>query len=369
MIKKVYIRNFKGLTELSVDNISRITIFGGKNNVGKSTLLEALFMFLDRFNANMTIRQLNWRGVREISLTPNDIFYPIFNDFNINNTIEIDITNDHDITETIHIKLKNQSSESFIKPNIKNSIVGAINTNQEPLPTTTLEINYKRSNDNNRQIINLFLNKNGMGINSLNGNKTNISAAFLPAKSHVNPSQNAIEYSNLDIDDRSESIVDFLNIIEPRLKSLSVITSHSGHSMIYGDIGLSKKLPISYMGDGMSRLLSIILSIASNENGIVFIDEIENGIHYSVMPKIWEALMKASRQFNCQIITTTHSYECIQAAILGLADNNKDDNRDGNKDDFSYFRLEKNKKKNSISAKYYDYDVLNSALENGWEVR
>lgn len=359
MIRKINIKNFKGLIDLTSPNISRITLFGGKNNVGKTTLLEALFMYFDRLNANMTIRQLNWRGINEIALTPENIFYPIFSKFDISNTIEISITNDQSITELMSINLKNEFRKSIVKGNINNNNIVEINTNQESLPTLILEISYKKTNES-EQKVDLSLNRDGLGINTQNGRLLDSKASFLSAKLHANPVENAIQYSALDLGGKSESVIEFLKIIEPRLRSLSVIASPTGSSMIYGDIGIGKKVPISYMGDGMYRLLSIILSIASNENGVIFIDEIENGIHYSVMSKIWEALGEASQSFNCQIIATTHSYECLQSATSGLSKY---------KNDFSYIRLEKMKDNNRISAKYYDYEVLNSALEKGWEVR
>lgn len=154
------------------------------------------------------------------------------------------------------------------------------------------------------------------------------------------------------------SSYDFLKIIEPRLKSLSSVTM-GDTSLIHGDIGLSRKIPVSYMGDGISRLLSIILSIATTKNGIVLIDECENGIHHSVMPKIWEAIAKAAREYNCQVICTTHSYECLEAAQEGISGELADD--------FSYVRIDR--EKNKRVAKCFDHEMLSMALKNNMEVR
>lgn len=65
--------------------------------------------------------------------------------------------------------------------------------------------------------------------------------------------------------------------------------------MLYVDIGINKKIPMSFMGDGISRLTSILLAILTTKNGIVFIDEIENGIHYSVQNKIWMSNPKSCK--------------------------------------------------------------------------
>ncbi len=73
-------------------------------------------------------------------------------------------------------------------------------------------------------------------------------------------------------------------------------------------------LQLSYMGDGMSKLASIILAIGNAKDGVVLIDEIENGFHHSIMQKVWAAIDRAARHSNTQIFATTHSLECIIAA-------------------------------------------------------
>jgi AAA15 family ATPase/GTPase len=93
-------------------------------------------------------------------------------------------------------------------------------------------------------------------------------------------------------------LIKIVKIIEPRLISLSSI-AQLNYSLIHGDIGLSRKIPIPYMGEGISKLLSYILAIMTTQNGIVLIDEIENGLHYSVLPDIWKAMLIAAKSSNC----------------------------------------------------------------------
>ena len=45
-----------------------------------------------------------------------------------------------------------------------------------------------------------------------------------------------------------------------------------------------------------------------------FIDEIENGLHYSVHKDVWRPLELWQRQLDIQVFATTHSYEMIRAA-------------------------------------------------------
>src|SRR5262249_21192052 len=124
-------------------------------------------------------------------------------------------------------------------------------------------------------------------------------------------------FSMLDITRRLDRVVSFLRVIEPRLTGLTLVTRRSV-PLIYADVqGMDRKVPVALLGDGMSKLLSIILAIATIDNGIILIDEVDAGIHHSVLPKVWEGIFKAAKDFNCQIIATTHSYECLQAAYDG----------------------------------------------------
>jgi AAA15 family ATPase/GTPase len=108
-------------------------------------------------------------------------------------------------------------------------------------------------------------------------------------------------------------LLDALTLIEPRLKRIAVVATGDA-PVLYGDIGLSQMLQLANMGDGMSRLASLILAIGNAQNGVVLVDEIENGFHHTMMQKVWAAIGKAARRSNTQVFATTHSLECIISA-------------------------------------------------------
>lgn len=112
-----------------------------------------------------------------------------------------------------------------------------------------------------------------------------------------------------------EVIVNALQVVEPRLRSLRVQIM-GGVPLIYGDIGAKRLIPFPLMGDGMSRLLGIALAMTDAQDGILLIDEIENGIHHSVMPELWKTVADLAERYNAQIFATTHSIECVLAAYV-----------------------------------------------------
>src|SRR5215469_1170431 len=91
MLQNLQIRGFKGFKDLRLTNLSRVTLIGGKNNVGKTSLLEAIFLFYDTADPGMFFRHLGWRGL-DISLTDAEaLFSPLFLDFNMKNIISFKV--------------------------------------------------------------------------------------------------------------------------------------------------------------------------------------------------------------------------------------------------------------------------------------
>lgn len=357
MVTKLIIEGFKGFQQIEIPRLSRISLLGGRNNAGKTSVIEALFMFFDRFNPQLFLRQFAWRGIDSILFDPESMWAPAFLDYDLTKKISI-IAAINGSEEKMTITFNpNYSTPSIPTVTDNSGIMPQIRTDQRVEPSFSLDIKYD-SNEMKNQIAHLTMGASGAGIYIENAKTYSRRATFLAARVPSNYSDDAQKFGQLDILGKQDKIVEFLKIIEPNLKSLSTIAI-GNKSLIHCDIGLSKKIPVPYMGDGVSRLLSIILAIATSNNGIVFIDEFENGIHYSVMPKIWEAVAKAAREFNCQVIGTTHSYECLEAAYSGITEDLKDD--------FSYIRIDK--VDNKTTAKCFSHELLKVALKTNMEVR
>ena len=120
-------------------------------------------------------------------------------------------------------------------------------------------------------------------------------------------------------------------------------------------------MPISSMGEGMRRIFSLLLAIATAENGIVLVDEIENGLHHSIHVDVWRAIAEAASAYNVQIFATTHSYEMIRAAHEAFQGREPFD--------FRLYRLGRNRDKNDIRVVSYNKEILNATIENNFEMR
>jgi hypothetical protein len=359
MINAFEIRRFKCFEHLRLDPLGRVTLLGGRNNVGKTTVLEALFMFLDRLNPNMVIRQYALRGVSSIPLVPESVFLPIFTGYNSSSPIVLKATRDGAAETATYRYNPLYEATSIPASQLPNGEDDRrlVKTNEAPVLSAGLDITIVRDG---QDILLGHLVVEGSRI-SLKIDKGRLGAPpgfGVAARSRVDANELATKLDELDIVGEAEGVTEVLKIIEPGLHDVSTITQGQ-ISLIWGRTDLGVKMPIAFMGDGMSRLLEIMVSIATTRGGLVVIDEVENGIHHSVMPQIWEAIARAARKYDCQVVATTHSYECLQAAYEGMQSDLADD--------FQYIRLDKTE--SGIEPKHYSHSLLGAAMRSNMEVR
>jgi AAA15 family ATPase/GTPase len=77
--------------------------------------------------------------------------------------------------------------------------------------------------------------------------------------------------------------------------------------------GYDQPIPIGSMGDGMWRMLAMAIAITQCRGGVLLIDEIDTGLHYTVMSDMWRLISGAAQELDVQVFATTHSFDCIQS--------------------------------------------------------
>jgi AAA15 family ATPase/GTPase len=132
----------------------------------------------------------------------------------------------------------------------------------------------------------------------------------------------------------------------------------SGAPAIYCDLGFPALAPLAVCGDGVVRLFSFVVELTAVKGGVLLIDEIDAGLHYSVMVPFWRALRKLADEHDVQIFATTHNDNLIRSAMAAFDD------------DLSWlclFRLDR--RKQGIVAVRYDEEALATARDERFEVR
>ena len=117
------------------------------------------------------------------------------------------------------------------------------------------------------------------------------------------------------------------------------------------------RMPVSELGDGLVHVLNIIVALLSCPNGVLLLDEVESGLHYTTQMKLWQLIFKLADQYNVQIFATTHSNDCLNAFAKNAQNNQA-----------IMFRL--NKVENGIIAMpFSEMDRIGFALDNNIDLR
>ncbi|MXX51505.1 MAG: ATP-binding protein [Chloroflexi bacterium] len=124
------------------------------------------------------------------------------------------------------------------------------------------------------------------------------------------------------------------------------LLSLSGNLTIWGRVD-SHQIPLRLMGTGINRFADIAMSIMVEKPQVIFIDEVENGIHYSAQSDIWKAINEVSEAMDIQVFATTHSLEMIRAAYEAFSEDEK-------LDEFRYHRLSRSRKSGELRATTYN---------------
>ena len=310
MLSRCHIRRFRGFEDLELSDLGRINLIVGRNNSGKTSLLEALALLsagamvrqsqgilglrpLAFVNTGRAVRDTQWRS----------LFWSMHTD----RSIEIDGENEKGEI-SLEIDLRNEREASFALGD------DAASTGDGLKDMAVLEFRCRRGERRESGAIHLLSDR--IVFRDSEVESVPIFCAYVATASR-DVENSAIELGDLRRLNRDSLVRDALRVVEPRLKRVEPGTA-SGKPMIWCDLGLPEMIPLGVAGEGMMRVAQLLLSMQGLEDGIVLCDEVESGLHHSVLAETWKSLDLASRQNRTQIFATTHSIECLQAAHEAL---------------------------------------------------
>ena len=347
MLEELLIRNYRIFKELKIDKLSRINLVAGSNNTGKTSILEAIFLLAGAGNVQLMLNRNVVRTEPGSQALGDTVWKHFFSDLDISRPIQIKGT--RSIIEQLDLEISAGGGQQTTE--LPKSFNDEISVTKLP-EIRSLRFQYR--GPKGRQVKSSLFSE-GTEVKIEQPTTEPLFGAVILTSRSANSQEDAMRLSKLRQQKRDHLLLEALQVIEPRLQSIEE-NSSSGAPMIWGDICLSELVPLAVMGEGMSRLARLVLGISAAPNGIVLIDEVENGIHHSVLPKVWRVIDAASRQLNTQIFATTHSRECIRAAYDSLAE-----------DDFRLHRLEASDEGNRCVT--YDPETIAAALDFNLEVR
>lgn len=403
MIKDIEIENFRCFEHTKIEGFERVNLIGGKNNSGKTALLEAIL--LNQSPQPKTIFLLRQLRQEPSIFSPNYDSDYIWNNLFFNNFIEhskhkgsiigihdnqkqvvkfssIDYYHENSIfnhlssqylEEFIQKQSYNYSSYSDISLYVQVELSKTVHLRKHinkynfSITSNTKEIEFRIPELEKIETSNTQYNygKDSQNFGELNYLLDHFSVQFVSYPYPFNFERMIKEYSLAKLNGKDLYLLNILRKIDPEIEEIGIYNIGTvKDTMLYLKKENQKSLPITMFGDAIKRVTDIILTLLNKKHGIndiILIDEIENGIHYTNHRDFWRALFELSKELDVQIFATTHSLEMIQAfRDIGL---------NYYADSGAYFTMTRHYKTQKIIGIKRDLETLDYAIERGKEVR
>ena len=363
MITELDISNFRHIERLAVAPLGRITLIGGRNGVGKTALLEALWLFTGANSPGLAMAVDKFRGVSE-RLDPN-FSASVFRNVGARQPIVISTKGTPNGARR-SLELEVDTNDLVTVRSDTSGISGLTETSGGfRIVGVYTDENGEKYTSQAWQVIQTFDTPLPVPAPLAAGIREEqaripdrIGARFMPAR-HREPTENlSARFGKLQLAGKEKRATELLRHLEPSLTALTVIST-GGSSVIHAYIGDNLPIPVNLVGEGFSRMLELAVGIADVSGGLLLVDEIENGLHYSTHQGVFSTLFKVAEEFDTQVVATTHSRECAIAARKALGDKG-----DGA---FAYHRIDRRDGK--LSVAHFDAEMMDAATDFGMEIR
>jgi len=350
MCNSFFAKNFRTFKEIKIEKLAKVNLFLGGNSVGKTALLEALYLHLHQ-NKMEAIESLLMNKDEHLSHEDDpssigSIVRHLFHNHQLSNFNDEGIM----LGEVVKQGKINKNKLTEIKTTIDED-------NDEVLSVTKNKISeYALLEGDFNELYRHYgmRYRHRTSRHKLKSGKK-ISLQFV----HSSGSGDIVKmWDNIDLTDKQAKVVEALQIIEPNLSGIKFVEQNRRRGRVAKASINGEIVPFKSMGDGINRILYIVLSMVNAQDGYLLIDEFENGLHYAVQEQVWKVIFSLAESLNVQVFVTTHSSDCIKA--FGSQWKN-------NKENATMHRIDFYKTKHIVE--FYSCEDLDSAIQTHTEVR
>lgn len=403
MLRDLTILNYRCFEDFQIDGLEQVNLFVGNNNSGKTSLLEAIYLLvnknkeqalsetilnrIDFFDSNEKSYyaadnifynyklDLSFPGIAIYQSNNHGIGISLDQKFNSLNYFNLEI-NDFSEAKDLWKKLLNSSIEVLYSISRESNIVEAtiygLRTKLEQ------EFNLKLDEDESRGVIN-SIRRSIRKFNKICSTENNYIAIerekiindILPydkqpqqysfvAANKISFNKLAILWDSISLTVKEELVTKAIQILDKNTIKIDFPSQRNSNLIRIKLKNQDNPVPLSNMGEGMYRILALAMSLVTSENGVLLVDEIETGLHYEAQTDMWRLILETAKELNVQVFATTHSWDCIAAYQEALSQ--VEDQSIG-----KLFRLDS--KYGKLRAVEYNAEDLDIAVRNSIEVR
>ncbi len=337
MLNSLEIKNFRALEDFKVAKLGRVNLIVGKNNSGKSTVLEALRIYAGNAQRELLVEiaKSHDETYQLAELKFGDLntampFEDLFTGRRLpDDETEIVIGESVESEQALHIGYR--ISIAHLNKSITNA------TPEDPIFRSFTKLQYLELIKlqggefvSKREVLTLTKNQKSYSFflsDELSSSRSLFlyeelgvaSYSFIPTQL-ISMNDLAKEWDNIVGTEHENIVRQALCIILPEFQNIYFVQNNEASLSVGGSQrtakvklpNLPRPVPLKSLGDGMIRILQLALKLVSAQGGFLLIDELENGLHYSIQEQVWAWLFEVAQRLDIQIFATTHSWDCVQ---------------------------------------------------------
>ncbi len=339
---------YRGIDGLSIRHLSRANLITGANGVGKTALIEAMWLFTGRHNPGLL---WNTNLQRTHSSPANPLSRLTEGELELRGTEN----------GTVHELKFGYEKIDGTYPNGR--ITGAMQDDLRRLPQA---VGFIRTHLDGKLV------KGGSGgVKPTSSGSVLFDSPDMPAGrpgciiestrfQHDTSDEDLRRYSVLVREGHKEELVKTIDLVAPGTEEVEILTDASGESYLSVTVAGGRPRPLHDLGGGAVRLARLLIGIFASQGAILLSDELENGIHHSAQREVWDKALQWINLWDVQLVATTHSAEFLEAAIDAFSDR---------PEDLSIHRLYRNPDTKRPEAATFTGDALAGARNLDLEIR
>ncbi|MFY7826281.1 MAG: AAA family ATPase [Flectobacillus sp.] len=315
MLQSIEIEHFRCFNKIKVNGFKNINLISGLNNAGKTALLESLLIcsFPTPQSINI-LRKFRSENDKLITRSPEKVWNSFFNNLEIDKPIQFNTVSSQNEYSSTHINSVNDVS-SVIEtisnselPNLNEKLISLLGDKFQNSSILNIE---SRILENTYSFF-LLPDKEDDKIGALGRHVKDFQTVpFLHTHYRINDTLLASLYSTAKELRKISHFNQILTVIDNSIVG-SEIDAPGGEPVIKLILKNEQSLPLGLFGDAVRKIAELMLIVLNNDTSVVFIDEIENGIHYTKQEELWRKLFEIVGD-KVQIFATSHSLEMIKA--------------------------------------------------------
>ncbi len=323
LLKTLEVDNYRAISKLTIGGFGRVNLITGKNNVGKSSLLEAIRILATDGGLVELLKIMEYREEAGLlrsdtsaSFKPTYLFrgFPEVSQCQAVIRIAGEIS-DKEMYSVVELKLEPAPSQQSL--DLLSAVENDPSESRFDDSVSAYSLIVSSSSGERR----LDLSELRRGVRFLDGRKPLVPCIFVDPYSSRPTGKLAAMWDDIALTDSEPVVLNALKVVCTDIERITWVGddgamfrgNSAGRKAIVKSRQHAFPVPLRSFGDGLNRWLGILISLAAARDGYVLVDEIETGIHYSVQRELWQAIFQVATRLNVQVFATTHSWDTIQA--------------------------------------------------------